>query len=306
MKIVVTGALGHIGSALIREPQIVEMADEIVMIDDLSTQRYSSLFNLPDGVKYSFLQGDVQDQLTPSLLAGAAAVVHLAGTISPVASFADPESTFGNNLRITTHVSDMCELTGTPLIFASTTSVYTTTNRSVDESSKELHPASPYAQCKLLEEQCVLSGSSAPALILRFGTIFGVSRGMRFHTAVNKFCWQAAIGSEIEIWSSAMDQMRPYLAVSDAASAISHAIRNEIYPDRVLNAASCSSTVREIVEVIEQCGVSPQVRLVDSEAMNELSFAASTQYASTLGFSFPGSLRAGIRETLCTLDRLSD
>ena len=47
MKIVVTGALGHIGSRLIRELPTMFPEAEIVLIDNLSTQRYCSLFNLP-------------------------------------------------------------------------------------------------------------------------------------------------------------------------------------------------------------------------------------------------------------------
>ena len=47
MKIVVTGALGHIGSRLIRELPTIFPDANIVLIDNLSTQRYCSLFNLP-------------------------------------------------------------------------------------------------------------------------------------------------------------------------------------------------------------------------------------------------------------------
>ena len=36
--------------------------------------------------------------------------------------------------------------------------------------------------------------------IMRFGTIFGMSDGMRFHTAINKFCYQAVLNKKITIW----------------------------------------------------------------------------------------------------------
>ena len=47
MKIVVTGALGHIGSALIRALPNRFAGAEIVMIDNMATLRYPSLFDLP-------------------------------------------------------------------------------------------------------------------------------------------------------------------------------------------------------------------------------------------------------------------
>ena len=42
MKIVVTGALGHIGSALIRQLPFDFPEAEIVMVDSMMTQRYAS------------------------------------------------------------------------------------------------------------------------------------------------------------------------------------------------------------------------------------------------------------------------
>ena len=59
MKFVITGALGHIGSRLVRELPLLLPDIDIVMIDDLSTQRYCSLFNLPTQTTYTFIQGDL-------------------------------------------------------------------------------------------------------------------------------------------------------------------------------------------------------------------------------------------------------
>ena len=50
MKIVVTGALGHIGSALIRQLPLHFPAAEIVMLDNMMTQRYASLSIFPRSV----------------------------------------------------------------------------------------------------------------------------------------------------------------------------------------------------------------------------------------------------------------
>ena len=59
MKILVTGALGHIGSRLIRELPVSFPEAQIVMIDNMSAQRYCSLFDLPREGNYSFVEGDV-------------------------------------------------------------------------------------------------------------------------------------------------------------------------------------------------------------------------------------------------------
>ena len=59
MKIVITGALGHIGSKVIRELPSAFPNAEIVLVDNLLVQRYCSLFNLPSQGNYRFLEGDV-------------------------------------------------------------------------------------------------------------------------------------------------------------------------------------------------------------------------------------------------------
>lgn len=305
MKVVITGALGHIGSALIRNADLLAVADELVLIDDLSTQRYTSLFSLPKAAKFHFLQGDIAARLTDEVLEGADAVIHLAGIIDPVGSVSDPGALFGSNLRITQRAVDQCAARGVPMIFVSSTSVYTPSTDSVDESSTELSPASPYAQCKLQEESYVLEHLGVgQSMVFRFGTIFGTSPGMRFHTAVNKFCWQAATGVPIEVWATAMNQTRPYLAVDDAAAALSRAAIERILPGRIINAVTCDVTVEDVLDAIRACGRSPQVELIDSSIMNSLSFSAQTDAAQALGFSFPGDLQTGVRETMALLGHL--
>jgi dTDP-D-glucose 4,6-dehydratase len=60
MKILITGALGHIGSKLIRLlPQQFDNV-ELIMVDNLSTQRYCSLFDLSGTARYSFVESNVK------------------------------------------------------------------------------------------------------------------------------------------------------------------------------------------------------------------------------------------------------
>ena len=61
MNIVITGALGHIGSFLLRSlPSEFENIN-IIAIDSLVTQRYFSLFNLPKNGKFRFIEADITE-----------------------------------------------------------------------------------------------------------------------------------------------------------------------------------------------------------------------------------------------------
>ena len=63
----------------------------------------------------------------------------------------------------------------------------------------------------------MLKNINTKFISLRFGTIVGASPGMRFHTAVNKFCLAARFDKSFPVWKSAYNQYRPYLSLKDAA-----------------------------------------------------------------------------------------
>ena len=68
----------------------------------------------------------------------------------------------------------------------SSTSVYGKQTDLVDENCEEkyLKPQSPYADIKLIEEKMLKKNSkNLKYNTFRFGTISGVSKGIRFHTA---------------------------------------------------------------------------------------------------------------------------
>ena len=87
MKLIVTGALGHIGSRIIRELPVLFPGVEIVMIDNMATQRYPSLFDLPTHGLYTFIEDDILTLDLDSLFSEADAVIHLAAITDATSSF---------------------------------------------------------------------------------------------------------------------------------------------------------------------------------------------------------------------------
>jgi UDP-glucose 4-epimerase len=306
MKIVVTGAIGHIGSYVIRDLGIQFPDAKIVMIDNMMTQRFPSLFNLPAVGNYHFIEGDVTDMDLNAVFSDTNVVIHLAAITDAAGSFDRAEELEANNYQSTVKVANACVETGASLIALSSTSVYGTQNDIVDEdcSEEELQPQSPYATTKLKEEELIAklcNEKGLKAIHCRFGTIFGASAGMRFHTAVNKFCWQAAMGQPISVWSTAYDQKRPYLDLFDASRAISFIIENNIFDGRVYNVLTNNSTVREVVDVIREFIPDLEVGFVDSKIMNQLSYEVLDNRFKSHGFVPAGSLKRGIGETIALL-----
>jgi UDP-glucose 4-epimerase len=306
MRIVVTGALGHIGSSLIRELPALLPGRQILLLDNMLTQRYCSLFDLPPEGDYRFIEADILTADLESLLQPGDAVVHLAAITDAANSFNNSGKVEEVNAVGTEKVARACAAKGCKMIFLSSTSVYGTQAEEVDEDCgpDELKPQSPYAESKLKGEAMLAALGASSGLryvVFRFGTIFGVSPGMRFHTAINKFVWQACMGLPITVWRTALDQQRPYLDLSDAVRAIAFSISKDLFDGRIYNVLTHNLTVRAIVDTIRKYAPDLQVKLVDERIMNQLSYRVANRRFMETGFEFRGQLEKGIRESV---DRL--
>src|ERR1700733_11274601 len=115
MKIVVPGALGHIGSHVVRDLPTRFPGAEIVMIDNMMTQRYPALFNLPATGRYRFLEADITKIDLRPILDGVHAVVHLAAITDAAGSFGRAAEVEQNNYQCTARLADACVETGARL-----------------------------------------------------------------------------------------------------------------------------------------------------------------------------------------------
>src|SRR6185436_705401 len=238
-----------------------------------------------------------------ALFAGADAVVHLAAITDATSSFDNQDKVEEVNFAGTERVARACIEAGCALIFPSTTSVYGTQAEVVDENCPvtDLKPQSPYAESKLKAERLLQTLGEREGLrfiICRFGTIFGTSIGMRFHTAINKFCWQAVTGQPITVWRTALDQKRPYLDLTDCVTAIEFVVQKDLFDGRIYNVLTLNATVREIIELISKHVAGVRIEYVDTRIMNQLSYTVLNDRFKALGFEFRGSLPQGIADTI--------
>jgi len=210
------------------------------------------------------------------------------------------------NLGGTDRVARACAAAGIGLLFPSTTSVYGVPHGVVREDCApgDLRPQSPYAGWKLQSEELLRSLGHEHGLrfvIFRMGTIFGPSIGMRFHTAVNQFCWRAVSGQPIEVWHTASHQFRPYLDLSDAVGAMIFALRHRHFDGQVYNVLTLNATVAHVVDVLSAFVPNLRINYVESPLMNTLSYHVDNTRFSRLGFACSGSLERGIGDTIAML-----
>ena len=305
LKILVTGGLGHIGSKLIREYAKRTDVELIRIFDDFSTQRFSSLFDLPKThVKIEFIEGNINDIVKiKDAMRDIDVVVHLASVTDAPSTINNPSLTHKVVFEGTWNVVNAAiHARVRRFLYASTTSVYGEAEGIVDENSPEeiYKPASPYAESKRKTEkmlQRITKETGFPIIILRKGTIFGTSIGMRFHTAINKFCYLAAMNKPLTVWDSALNSKRPYLGLKDCIRAYEFFETcgkiGEIY-----NVLTKNFEMREIIDAIKQSKPDVKIEITKSPLLNQKPYHVGDNKIRGLGFIPRDDLRESIGETI--------
>lgn len=301
MRFIITGALGHIGSKLLRELPKEFNNCKIILIDNLCTQRFCSLFNLPKNGNYEFIEGDILKINLKKIIQNNDIIIHLAAITDAASSFGRQKEIRANNLVSTRKIVQAVSSCRARLIFVSSTSIYGPQAHEVDETcaDRDLKPQSPYAQIKLLEEQLIKKKKNLRFIIFRFGTIVGVSPGMRFHTAVNKFCFDAFKKKPITVWSKSYNEVRPYLGLKDAIRALTFSIKNKIFDQNVYNILSGNFSVKYILKLIKKHKSKLTIRFTNSPYLNQMSYKVLNKKIAKLGLRFdPNSVENEIKDIL--------
>ena len=303
MNVLITGGLGHIGAKLIREYSQRSDIELIRILDNISTQRYCSLFNLPEK-KYEFVEGDINDiETLRKAMKEIDLVIHLAAITDASSTINNPEVTHKVNYEGTWNVINAAMHANVKkFMYSSTTSVYGEAEGIVDENSPEemYKPASPYAESKRKAEKLIQNitlETGFPAVILRKGTIFGTSIGMRFHTSINKFCYLAAMNKPLTVWDSALDSKRPYLGLNDCVRAYEF-LEKYGKPGEIYNVVTGNFEMREIINTIKQFSPDLKITITKSPILNQKPYHVSNQKIIGLGFEFYDSLLDNVRETI--------
>jgi len=224
--ILVTGGTGYIGTVLVQE--LLDLGHTVRVID---TQWFGNRLRPTD--RLEVLKGDLR-YCEESWLADVTSVLHLAGfSNDPTADFA-PELNSACNVMATRALARLVARRATteglqiPFVFASTCSVYYTSTRTLDVNIQQMTedlpvaPSSNYSKTKRLAEiELLRLADQNPGfcpVILRKGTVFGVSPRMRFDLVVNTFVLDAwrhrtlTVHGHGEVW-------RPLLHIRDAVDA---------------------------------------------------------------------------------------
>jgi UDP-glucose 4-epimerase len=160
MKIIITGACGHIGSFLVQNISKIKKVKKTILIDSMKTNKFNSLFKLAKGPNFNFYQKDLSITNSLSSFKNIDIIIHCASMTDAANSFDIKKQMYKNNLGCMKTVIDYCIKNKTKLVHISTTSVYGKQANVVSENDNHLlKPQSPYADIKLIEEKLLFKNT---------------------------------------------------------------------------------------------------------------------------------------------------
>ena len=225
----IIGGAGYLGSVL--SELLLSRGFQVRVFDDL-TYGDSGISDFYANPNFELMEGSVSEinNLIKSI-EGVGSVIDLAAIVGDPASSIDPKKTIKINYHSTRTIANICKDYGVNrLIFASTCSVYGVSTKPGEflREDDDLNPVSLYAQTKIDSESVLLemSDKDFKPIIFRMGTLFGLSKRMRFDLAVNIMSAKAFFEDKVTVFDG--DQYRPFLHLKDAALAYLKAITHPI------------------------------------------------------------------------------
>lgn len=258
--ILVTGGAGFIGSHLIDFFDARKIY--YLVLDNLSA---GSTQNIPTAVsKNQFIDGDVKDiELVRDLISSSSMVIHLACTVGVRNVMANPLETIETNVNSLRQIAYYCSVKKIPLIFFSTSLVYSSSVEKRDYFNEELdlhglgfHPVSIYVSakktgeliCEYYREQMGLK-----YIIVRPFNMIGIRQKSESGMVIPSFIKSALYTRTIDIYGNGK-QTRTFSDVKTAVKLLWELIILQSSYNQIYNLATTdhSVTILELAEMIKR------------------------------------------------------
>jgi nucleoside-diphosphate-sugar epimerase len=303
MRVLLTGALGYIGSAinhiLIRNGYTVIGVDAGFFADICF---YREDFWQSRSEMTRLIRKDIRD-ITIDDLNGCDAVVDFAGLANDPSGELNPTWTDEINHQACVRLAELAKEHGVSrYIFASSCSVYGAREDSLLTEESDVEPVSEYAKAKVKAEHDImpLRDNRFCPTILRNATAFGASSRMRFDLVVNNLSAYGYTTGAVKILSDGT-AWRPNIHIEDIGRAVVACLESptDQIGGEVFNAGIDSENlqVREIASTVAEVMPESKVEIAKEATKDPRSYKVSFAKISKLkSFRPEWTVRDGVEE----------
>ncbi len=296
-KIVISGALGYLGTELCKLYSGESWRNKVIAIDsDFKSERVNQLSKW--GIH--FHQGEILDkQFTKKHLKDADIVYHLAGitNVAYVRKDASPQldekiravAIDGTN-NIIKAIPKTCKI-----IFPSTHVIFeglSKTKKKISEKETP-KPVLMYSKSKVQNEQDIIN-SKRKYIILRLGSVYGYSQdSTRINIMPNLFSKIASQNGTIKLFSGGK-QLKSLVNLIDVVRCMKFMADNNKIKNEIFNLSNEETNVKKIALICKK--INPKVKVIKTQDETpNLGYSLSNQKLLKTGFKFLYNIEESIK-----------
>jgi dTDP-glucose 4,6-dehydratase len=302
MKLFVTGAAGFIGSNYVRHV-LATTDDEVTVYDALTyAGNLSSLADVADDARYSFVQGDICDrEAVAAAMAGHDAVVHFAAESHVDRSIVDPDTFVRTNCLGTNVLCDVARHVEVDrFLHISTDEVYGSIEEGSFVETDRLGPRSPYSSSKAGSDLIALSYEETyglPVVVTRSSNNFGPYQFPE--KVIPLFVTNLLDGRKVPLYGDGLN-IRDWIYVEDNCSGVDLVLRKGEVGEVYNIGGGNETTNRELTEkVLSLCGAGEEmIEYVEDRLGHDRRYSIDCSKARALGWAPDRTLDEALAATV--------
>ena len=302
MKLFITGGAGFIGSNYVRHV-LANSDDEVTVFDALTyAGNLSSLVDVADDPRYSFVQGDICDrEAVAAAMAGHDMVVHFAAESHVDRSIVDPDTFVRTNCLGTNVMCDVARNIGVErFLHISTDEVYGSIEDGSFVETDRLGPRSPYSSSKAGSDLIALSYQETyglPVIVTRSSNNFGPFQFPE--KVIPLFVTNLLDGKKVPLYGDGLN-VRDWIHVLDNCAGVDTVLRKGTIGEIYNIGGGNETTNRELTSmVLANMGVGEEmVEYVEDRLGHDRRYSIDCSKANALGWKPSRDLDVAVAETV--------
>lgn len=302
MKLFITGGAGFIGSNYVRHV-LASSDDEVTVFDALTyAGNLSSLADVADDPRYSFVKGDICDrEAVSTAMAGHDMVVHFAAESHVDRSIVDPDTFVRTNCLGTNVMCDVARHIGVErFLHISTDEVYGSIEEGSFVETDRLGPRSPYSSSKAGSDLIALSYQETydlPVIVTRSSNNFGPYQFPE--KVIPLFVTNLLDGMKVPLYGDGLN-IRDWIHVLDNCAGVDTVLRKGTIGEIYNIGGGNETTNRELTTmVLTNMGVGEEmVEYVQDRLGHDRRYSIDCSKANALGWKPSRQLDVAIAETI--------